>query len=341
MVLPLAVDLDPRVLQAAGLAYVTDAQPGITRQRAGKGFTYRMHTGARVSASERARIERLAIPPAWTDVWISADPCGHLQATGRDARGRKQYRYHPDWRRIRDEAKYDQLADFGSALTDLRRTLERDLEDRGLGKRKVVALVLSILDRTLIRIGNDEYARENQTYGLTTLQRRHVSANGQSIRLRFRGKSGLEHDVSLTDRRLVRLVRRCHELGGKELFTYLGADEELVRVDSSDCNDYLREAVGPEMTVKTFRTWGGSAAALEFLAHRDDEPPTERLLVAAIDHAAHQLGNTRAVCRSAYIHPAVLEAGRSGALSEVWRSARQTARMERHERALLRLLSHD
>jgi DNA topoisomerase-1 len=284
------------------------------------------------------RIRDLVIPPAWTDVWICRGRAGHLQATGRDARGRKQYRYHDDWRTRRDEAKFGELATFGGALGDVRAKVSDDLSRRGMPQEKVVALVIALLDRTLIRVGNDEYVRANGSYGLTTMLSQHVDLNGSTMQFRFTGKGGIEQQVRLTDRRLASVVRRCHELGGREVFTYLGDDDLPHRVDSADCNDYLRAVAGDAATVKTFRTWGGSAAALEHLAHWEGEP-SDAAVLEAIDEAASRLGNTRAVARRAYVHPSVPEAFLDGSLTDAWRSSRRSEASTRAEHALLRVLT--
>lgn len=329
----------------AGLRYVSDESPGITRRRHGRGFSYRMPDGSPVSDRRREAIGALAIPPAWTDVWICVDPRGHLQATGRDDRGRKQYRYHPRWRAVRDETKFERLAEFGSALPDLRQKVDSDLSLPGLPLEKVVALSIGLLDRTLMRVGNDHYRRSNGTYGLTTLRSKHVDLNGSAVRFRFVGKGGQEHEVSVEDPRFARAVRRCHELGGKELFTYRGDDGSPVRIDSGDCNDYLSRAIGDGITVKYFRTWGATVTVLEQLVEAARGTGTavttadsDRLLLAAIDEAAQRLGNTRTVCRTSYLHPVIARAHQDGALSDLWRRSRSTTHMSRAERATLRLL---
>jgi DNA topoisomerase-1 len=262
---------------------------------------------------------------------------GHVQATGRDARGRKQYRYHDEWRRMRDEVKYGDLASFGEALPDLRRTIEDDLARQGMPREKVVALVMALLDRTLIRVGNEAYRRENGTFGLTTMLRKHVQLDGTTVRFHFTGKGGLDHDVRLTDRRIAAAVRRCHELGGREVFTYAGSDGAQHRVDSAECNDYLRAVVGPTTTVKTFRTWGGTVTALEHLANEDGDV-TAQAVLDATDAAAERLGNTRAVARRSYLHPVVEESYLDGRLAEAWAASRRTETMTRPERTLLHLL---
>jgi DNA topoisomerase I len=334
-------DLPPEVQEAvadAGLRYVSDAEPGIRRVGRGRGFSYRRAGGAApVGATTRRRIDALAIPPAWTDVWICADERGHLQATGRDARGRKQYRYHPRWRAVRDEAKFDHLAEFGAVLPAVRAVVSEDLSRPGMPPRKVIALVVALLDRTLIRVGNDAYRRDNGTYGLTTLESDHVDVDGAEISFCFVGKGGREHQVSLRDRRLARAVRSCHELGGRELFTYRGTDGALVRVDSADCNEYLADVAGPGTTVKYFRTWGATVTALEELVSHPAPLGTSEVL-RAVDAAAEALGNTRAVCRRAYVHPVLTDDLDEDRLRAAWDGARTTATMTRTERATLRLL---
>ncbi len=332
---------DGTALRQLGLRWSGDTQPGIRRRRCGKGWSYSHDVHGRVSDREvLARIRSLAVPPAWTDVWICDRADGHLQATGRDAKGRKQYRYHPDWRAERERTKFEQLAEFGQGLDELRAKIDEDLRRPGLPPERVVALVLSLMDRTLIRVGNDEYRRTNGTYGLTTLCRQHVAVDGGRLRFRFKGKGGYRHDVRLTDRRLAALVRRCHELGGREVFTYLDGDD-VARVDSDDCNTYLRDVLGPDVTVKTFRTWGASAIVTGHLA-LEELPETETaansLYLAAVDVAADRLGNTRAVARRSYIHPQIEEAWREGALEEQWRRSRDRQRLDRAEVTLARLL---
>jgi DNA topoisomerase-1 len=331
----------------AGLRYVTDVLPGITRRRCGSGFAYRMPDGTRPSDRRIDAIRALAIPPAWTDVWICPDPRGHLQATGRDDRGRKQYRYHPRWRMVRDESKFERLAEFASALPDLRARVDEDLARPGLPLEKVVALSIGLLDRTLVRVGNDVYRKDNGTYGLTTLRSQHVDISGSHVEFNFVGKGGHEFCVTVEDPRVAKAVRRCHELGGKELFTYRGDDGRPVRIDSGDCNDYLADVVGEGVTVKYFRTWGATVTVTEELAahalsaevaEQRAGTAAERALLAAIDEAAARLGNTRAVCRSSYLHPAVTAAHLEGAVLDAWRASRSTPRMTRAERATLRLL---
>ncbi len=304
--------------EEAGLRYVNDTMPGVRRRRTGKAFSYIGTDGERITDPDRiAWFKRLAIPPAWTDVWISPIKRGHIQATGRDARGRKQYRYHPRWREVRDQAKYGRLIEFGRALPKVRRRIERDLRRRGFPREKVLALVVSLLEATLIRVGNDEYARDNGSFGLSTFKNRHVTVRGAEIRFRFRGKAGKEHEIGVQDRRLARLVRKCQEIPGQELFQYLDADGVRQDVTSGDVNDYLREISGEDFTAKDFRTWAGTVAASmalrEFL-EIDDEAGRKKAIVAAIEEVAGQLGNTPAVCRACYVHPDVIDSYLDGTL---------------------------
>src|SRR5436190_1573116 len=252
--------------RAAGLRYVSDALPGIRRKQAGRGFTYVGPDGDRISdRASLARIKSLAVPPAWTDVWICPDPRGHIQATGRDARGRKQYRYHARWRAVRDETKYDRMIAFGEALPRIRRRTEMDLRRPGLPREKVLAAVVRLLEVTRIRVGNEEYARTNRSYGLTTLLDRHVTVAGPTLRFSFRGKSGVRHQVDLTDRRLAAIVKRCRDLPGQELFQYVDDDGRQHTIDSADVNDYLRQLSGADFTAKDFRTWAGTVLAARAL----------------------------------------------------------------------------
>lgn len=326
-------------LRRHGLRYSSDDEPGIRRRRAGRGWSYRHDDGGAVAADQRERISALAIPPAWSDVWICADARGHVQATGRDAAGRKQHRYHAGWRAMRDERKFADLADFAAALPQLRRQVEADLRRGGFDHRKLVALVLALMDSTLIRVGNDEYARTNGTFGLTTLTRRHVVIEPGEVRFRFVGKGGVRHEVEIDDRRLARLVRRCHELGGRELFSFRGDEGEMHRVDSADANDYLRAVVGDAHSVKTFRTWGASSLAVDaFAAAANGDAPDEQVVVRVVDMVAARLGNTRAVARSSYVHPSIPQWATDGRLADAWTASRATSTMQRSERALARLL---
>ena len=316
-----------RALQArqaassAGLVYVSDEEPGIVRRRAGKGFSYRLPDGRPVrDAQTLQRIRQLAIPPAYTEVWICTKPNGHVQATGRDARRRKQYRYHADWAQVRGDGKFERIMAFGQALPRLRRRLRRDLALPGYPRDKVLAMVVALMSETLVRVGNAEYARSNRSYGLTTLRNRHLEfVKGGRARLKFRGKGGQEHDIEVDDARLVKLIRGCQQLPGQALFQYRDDDGQLQPVDSGEVNDYLREAMGESFTAKDFRTWGGTRAALQRLAQLPlPDPSSERALKqaqnAVIREVADALGNTPAVCRKAYIDPCVFDGWRGGEL---------------------------
>jgi len=300
----------------AGLSYVTDGLPGISRRGAGKGWAFYAPDGARITdPAQRKRITSLVIPPAWTDVWICPDPNGHIQATARDARGRKQYRYHPSYREARDKSKFRRILEFSEVLPDIRDRVERDLRARDLSRRQILATVVRLLDRTLIRVGNDEYARENRSFGLTTLRGRHVQIKGATLRFSFRGKSGVQHDVAITDRRLARIVQQCQDLPGQELFKFLDAAGKRQSVASDDVNAYLRVITGRDITAKDFRTWAGTMLAaqeLRAMGSASSQRATEKNIVRAIDVVAERLGNTRAVCRKYYVHPALLHAYQQG-----------------------------
>ena len=302
---------------AAGLRFVSDRQPGIRRRTRRGGFDYTGADGRRVRDRETvARIQALAIPPAWTDVWICTHPNGHLQATGRDARGRKQYRYHARWREARDANKFDRIVEFGRALPRIRRRCERDMRRPGLPREKVLATIVRLLEDTLIRVGNEEYVRENRSYGLTTLRNRHAEVRGAEVRFSFRGKSGVAHSVGVTNRRVARIVKRLQELPGQELFQYVD-DGERHSVDSSDVNEYLRAIAGADFTAKDFRTWIGTVIAVEALREMqrvDSDAHAKRNIVRAIESVASRLGNTVAVCRECYVHPAVTDAYLDGSL---------------------------
>jgi DNA topoisomerase-1 len=304
--------------RASGLRYSTDARPGYTRRRSGRGFSYRDPAGATIrDAAVIERIRAIAIPPAWTDVWICPWPNGHLQATGRDARGRKQYRYHRRWRARRGTENFERMIAFASALPRIRRACERDLARRGLPREKVLAAVARLLESTLVRVGNDEYARLNRSFGLTTMRDRHARVEGATIRFRFRGKSGATHDVGLRDRRLASIVRRCQELPGQELFAYIDEDGDVRDVSSDDVNDYLRAASGGDFTAKDFRTWAGTLLAfraLRALQPEDHGPAARRNVVEAMRLTAERLGNTPAVARGSYVHPAIVDAYLDGRL---------------------------
>ncbi|SDU96349.1 DNA topoisomerase IB [Pseudomonas mucidolens] len=302
------------------LHYVDDTQPGLRRKKLRGKFQYFDADGQRISdAAEIQRINALAIPPAYTDAWICADPQGHLQATGRDARGRKQYRYHPRWREVRDSDKYSRLQAFGNALPKLRKQLEAQIATSGFNREKVLATVVSLLDATLIRVGNSQYARDNRSYGLTTLRTRHVDVKGSEIQFQFRGKSGIEHQVSVKDRRLANVIKRCLELPGQNLFQYLDENGERRTVSSTDVNAYLHSLTGADFTAKDYRTWAGSAQALAVLRELAWQPESDakKHLVQMVKDVARQLGNTPAVCRKCYIHPAVLEHFTLGELAKL------------------------
>lgn len=297
------------VLESTGLAYSTDSEPGIRRHGSPPKLRYTDPSGRPVK-DERTleRIAKLVLPPAWTDVWICRNPRGHLQATGRDARGRKQYRYHPKWREERDSNKFDRLAKFAHALPTIRAAVERDLAKNGLPREKVIATMVSLLDRTCVRIGGERYRKENGSYGLTTLRNRHVEVQGERIRIRFRGKSGKEHDIALCDRRIAGIVRRCRELPGYELFQYV-EDGVVHSIGASDVNAYLKEAAGDEYTAKDFRAWGATVVAASAIIEAQEpasQRETTRIVSAALRRGADMLGNTLAVCRKSYVHPGVL-----------------------------------
>jgi len=309
---PLRASEHRRSATRAGLRYVTDGVAGIRRKRSGRGWAYYAPGGERIADSKvRRRLNSLAIPPAWTDVWICSDPDGHIQATARDARGRKQYRYHPSYREARDRSKFRRMLEFSEVLPALRERVERDLRVDDLSLRQLLATVVRLLDRTLIRVGNDEYARENRSFGLTTLRRRHVRVDGSLLRFSFRGKSGIEHSVALSDPRIARIIQRCQDLPGHELFQYLDAEGKRQAVTSDDVNAYLREITGRDVTAKDFRTWGGTMLAamkLRAMGSAASKREADRNVLRAIDAVAERLGNTRAVCRKYYVHPALLQA---------------------------------
>ncbi len=323
----------------AGLRYVTDALPGIRRERTPIGFRYRAPDGALVRArAELRRIHSLVVPPAWEQVWICPSPDGHMQATARDARGRKQYRYHPRWHEVRDEAKYGRLRAFGATLPRIRARTRRDLALPGMPRAKVLAAVVRLLATTLIRIGNESYARDNGSFGLTTLRTRHAEVAGARIRFRFRGKSKQDHLVSIDDRRLARVVRRCQELPGQTLFQYLDADGAPQTIGSADVNAYLQAITGESFTAKDFRTWAGTLAMAKALAPLEapvSESAAKRAIVAAIADVAARLGNTPAVCRRCYVHPRVLDAYRAGTLAAFARRRPRPGRGLRTDETML------
>ena len=311
----------PEILDAAqeaGLRYASDDRPGIRRHRAGRGFRYVGPDGEPVTdENDLKRIKHLAIPPAWTDVWICTDPRGHLQATGRDAKGRKQYRYHERFRAMRDETKYERILEFAHTLPKIRARVDADLRSAKLTRERVLAAIVRLLELTLIRVGNEEYAKANASYGLTTLREKHVAVDGSLVRFRFNGKSGKAHDVGIRDRRVARVIRALQELPGQDLFTYVDDDGDVKPVRSEDVNEYLREITGDDFTAKDFRTWAGTVIAATELAALEpvkNERYAKKNVTAAVARVASRLGNTPAVCRKCYIHPAIVDAYIAGDL---------------------------
>jgi len=318
--LPVPV-LDPvEAAKTAKLRYVSDRKPGITRVRTENGFEYHDTDGSLITdETVLQRIRKLAIPPAYTDVWICRDPRGHLQAVGRDAKGRKQYRYHPRWRVVRDEAKYGKMLVFGRVLPTIREHVKHDLALPGLPKRRVLAAIVALLEKTMMRVGNEEYAKHNKSFGLTTLRNRHVKVKGGHLTFDFRGKHGINHHIDLDDKRLARVVERCRDLPGQDLFQFLDHDGERHSIGSEDVNDYLREITGEEITAKDFRTWAATnlaAATLAELERFDTQAVAKKEVVKAVESVAKRLGNTPAICRKCYIHPAVFEGYLDGSLAE-------------------------
>lgn len=333
----LAVDeLDDPVAcaEAAGLRYVTDQDPGIRRRRCGRGFTFLALDGATVATGERARIIDLAIPPAWTDVWIAPDPADHLQATGRDDRGRKQYLYHPAWRELRDEQKFTRLVGFADRLNDLRTRVEEDVAGEGLTERRVLAAVVRLLDTTLIRVGGEQYAADNDTFGATTLEPRHAVVARGRCRLEFTAKGGAERAIEVDDPQVVEVIVECIRRDQPQLFCF--ESDRLVDVTAGHVNAYLSDIAAPEVTAKTFRTWGATRIAVAHLATTPDGGDQS---LAAIDAAAAALGNTRAVCRSAYVAPRVLEAAATGELQRAWSASRSSRHRSRAESATAKVLA--
>jgi DNA topoisomerase-1 len=340
----------PAAARSAGLRYVHDYQPGIARRTRGKQFYYTDADGKTIDDDDTlARIKSLVIPPAWSDVWICKHPLGHLQATGRDARGRKQYRYHPRWRALRDESKYERMLNFGKALPAIRRQVDAALKLPGLPREKVLATIVYLLEATMMRIGNEEYARDNKSFGLTTLRDRHVRLDGGKVEFRFRGKSGVHHAVEVHDRRLANIIRRTRDLPGQELFQYLDDDGEPHAVGSADVNEYLQSIAGEDYTAKDFRTWSGTVlAAVALLEYEkyDSEAQAKKNVVQAIESVAKKLGNTPTICRKCYVHPAVIESYLDGTmLKALRRRAQQELQEDLHalrpeEAAVLALLQH-
>ncbi len=327
--------------EAAGLVYVDDTGPGHTRVRRGTGFGYRTHDGSWIQGEERDRIVDLVIPPAWTDVWISADPDGHVQATGRDDADRKQYRYHDQWRAARDAAKFARLVEFPDALAVVRDEVDAGLRQRSSARRRVLALVIALLDETLVRVGNEAYARDNETFGLTTLRDDHVEYSSTTIAFDFVGKGGIQRELAVTNRRLARAIAACAEVPGQHLFAWRDEDGATThRVDSGDVNEWLRTTTDQDWTAKDFRLWGGTVAAASALADLEPEPhdDLDRLVLVGFDAASEVLGNTRDVARSSYVHPAVASAFRAGELPERFARARARRQLRREESAVARLL---
>jgi DNA topoisomerase-1 len=326
------------------LVWGDDSQPGMLRRRTGKGFTYLTSTGRRVTnETTLRRIKTLAIPPAWSDVWICPDAAGHLQATGRDAKGRKQYRYHPQYRAHRDSAKFERLYQFGTVLPAIRKQIAHDIGRRGVPREKVVATVIRLLESTLVRIGNEEYARRNGSFGLTTLRDQHAKFTSSTVRLAFKGKHGIASDVTVRDPRLRRIVKQCQDLPGQVLFQYIGDDGAPHPISSTDVNEYLREVTGLPVTAKDFRTWMGTllaTSAFAALPAPHSEVNARGAIVRVCETVSAHLGNTPAVCRSSYVHPNVIDWYRDGSLAERWQAtpARGSARLVVEERKLLALL---
>jgi DNA topoisomerase I len=306
--------------ELAGLRYVSDEMPGIRRKKVGKGFSYIKPDGTTVRDEKTlARIKSLAIPPAYKDVWICAQANGHLQATGFDDRGRKQYRYHPRWREVRDETKYARMMAFGQALPKIRERVQQDLKKPGLSREKVLATLVELLEKTLIRVGNEEYSKQNNSYGLTTLRNRHVDVDGHSVRFSFKGKSGVKHSINLNDRRIARILRQLQDLPGQELFQWLDENGETHSIGSSDVNEYLKEISGEDFTAKDFRTWAGTvlaSLALQEFEKFDSQTQAKKNIVQAIENVSQRLGNTPSVCRKCYIHPAVMDSYLDGTMLE-------------------------
>jgi DNA topoisomerase-1 len=304
--------------KAAGLRYVSDDASGISRRKSGKGFSYRDADGETIRDEKiLARIKALAIPPAWREVWICPFANGHIQATGIDERGRKQYRYHDKWREVRDQHKYEKMMAFGRALPKIRRRVARDLQQRGLPRTKVLAAIVQLLEKTMIRVGNEQYAKENKSFGLTTMRNRHAKIKGAKVHFDFKGKSGVHHEIDLQDERLARVISKLQELPGQELFQYEDETGEIVSAGSSDVNEYLHEIAGEEFTAKDFRTWNGTvlaAMALQEFEKFDSQTQTKKNVVAAIERVAQRLGNTPSVCRKCYVHPAIVESYMDGSL---------------------------
>jgi DNA topoisomerase-1 len=332
--LPASIQEARQAARAAALRYVSDEGPGIARRRVGKGFSYRLPQGGPVKdPATLRRIKALAIPPAWTQVWICPHENGHIQATGRDEKGRKQYRYHPRWRETRDAAKFGHMVEFARALPRIREQVEAHLRLPGLPREKVLATIVRLLETTLIRVGNDDYAKQNGSYGLTTLRNRHVEVAGSQLRFSFKGKSGKSWQLQISDRRIAHILRDCQDMPGQELFQYVGEDSAQHGIDSGDVNDYLREIAGAEVTAKDFRTWAGTvlaALALHEFERFDTQAAAKRNVKRAIEEVAGRLGNTPTICRKCYVHPGVLDLYMDGGLAL---QVKKEAEAELHEEA--------
>ncbi len=348
---PAEIVVDPQAsAKAAGLRYVTDAKPGIGRLKMGKSFRFVSPEGKPVKDAETlGRIKSLVIPPAWTDVWICAQPNGHLQATGRDVRGRKQSRYHPKWREVRDENKYERMMLFGDALPVIRERVDHDLAKAGLPREKVLATLVRLMETTFIRVGNVEYARENKSYGLTTMRNRHAHVEGTTITFDFTGKSGVHHTIDVQNRKLAGIVKKCMELPGQELFQYVNPEGDRHGVDSQDVNEYLHQITGQHFTAKDFRTWAGTVLASMMLKQfepYETQSQAKKNVVEAIKSVAKRLGNTPSVCRKCYVHPVVLNKYLNGEMLQEMEAAverevdRKLHALRDEEFALLRLLEH-
>lgn len=346
---PEPMHVDPVVsAKEAGLRYVSDESPGFGRRPSGKAFTYLGLEGKPIRDPEAIRrIRSLVIPPAWADVWICPRADGHLQATGRDARGRKQYRYHPRWRSVRDETKYGRMMAFGRALPVIRKRVDADLAQPGLPREKVLATIVRLLEMTLIRVGNEEYARTNGSFGLTTMRDRHVKAGRGALTFAFKGKSGVKHAIDLADKRIARVVQKCRDLPGQTLFQYLDESGERHTIDSADVNDYLRDVSGHDFTAKDFRTWAGTVLAAQALAAIErfkSNSEAKRNVVKAIESVAKRLGNTKAVCRKCYIHPAIFDAYMDGATIQTIklraRVAKTRGALNAEESAVVGIIEH-
>lgn len=337
-----------KIAKQAGLRYVSDTMPGIRRQKVGRGFSYFDTEGQRIQDdNERDRIKQLVIPPSWQDVWICPFAKGHLQSTGRDAKGRKQYRYHPEWAKVRSQAKFDRMVAFGQALPDIRKQTSDHLKLQGLPQEKVLALVVQLLERTLIRVGNVTYAQTNKSYGLTTLRTRHVDMTGNQVEFEFVGKSGVEHHIEVEDKRLTNIIKKCYEIPGYTLFQYLDESGKRQQVDSGNVNDYLQHLTGEDFTAKEFRTWAGTVLTAQELNGIQTEASeakgsgtkAEQQITAAIKAVAKQLGNRPATCRKYYVHPRIPEAHLAGELLPVLQSThRHPDHLEPYELAVLKLI---